>query len=43
MLSELSHLDVPWLGAKEKEELDYEAVFYRTSNTSVRDYPDDDD
>lgn len=39
-LSALSHKDVPWISAKEGEELDYEAVFYRTDETSVRDYAD---
>ncbi len=37
-LSELSHKDVPWVGAKEGDFLDYEAVFYRTHETSVRLY-----
>jgi transcriptional regulator with XRE-family HTH domain len=41
-LSDLSHRDVPWLGAKEREQLDYEAVFYRTHETSVRQYDDED-
>ncbi len=42
-LSDFSHRDVPWLSAKSGEALDYEAVFYRTADTSVRDYPDDED
>ena len=37
-LSEYSHEDVPWLIAKENKLLDYEAVFYRTPKTSVRNY-----
>jgi transcriptional regulator with XRE-family HTH domain len=37
-LSEYSHEDVPWLIAKENKSLDYEAVFYRTPKTSVRNY-----
>jgi len=37
-LSELSHKDTPWLVAKDKEVLDYEYVFYRPEETSVRDY-----
>ena len=37
-LSDLSHKDVPWIIAKEQEEIDYESVFYRTSETSVRRY-----
>ncbi len=40
-LSELSHKDVPWITAKQDEALDYEAVFYRTPETSVRAYDDD--
>ncbi len=39
-LSNLSHLDVPWISAKDGQPLDYEAVFYRTHETSVRDYSD---
>lgn len=37
-LSEYSHKDIPWIGAKDKEIIDYEAVFYRTPETSVREY-----
>lgn len=37
-LSDLSHLDTPWKIAKEKEVLDYEYVFYRPEETSVREY-----
>ena len=37
-LSQLSHKDTPWLAAQSGEPLDYEAVFYRTLETSVRDY-----
>lgn len=37
-LSDLSHRDVPWISAKDGQQLDYEAVFYRTRETSVRDY-----
>lgn len=37
-LSELSHKDVPWITAEEGQEIDYEAVFYRTPATSVRQY-----
>ena len=40
-LSEYSHEDVPWLIAKDNEPLDYEAVFYRTPKTSVRNYEQD--
>jgi uncharacterized phage-associated protein len=34
-LSELSHKDIPWIGTKMREVIDYEAVFYRTAETSV--------
>ncbi|MBI4828212.1 MAG: DUF4065 domain-containing protein [Nitrospinae bacterium] len=37
-LSWLSHRDVPWISAEEGDTLDYEAVFYRTPETSVREY-----
>ncbi len=37
-LSELSHKDTPWLIAKEREIIDYEYVFYRSEETSVREY-----
>lgn len=37
-LSNLSHKDVPWISTGEGKLLDYEAVFYRTAETSVRDY-----
>lgn len=37
-LSELSHMDTPWLVAPDKAVLDYEHVFYRGDETSVRDY-----
>lgn len=40
--SEYSHEDTPWLIAKENQPLDYEAVFYRTSKTSVRNYDEQD-
>ena len=42
-LSALSHKDIPWIGAKNKEVLDYEAVFYRSPETSVRAYTEEDD
>lgn len=35
-LSEFSHRDVPWIGAEEKKPIPYEAVFYRTKETSVK-------
>ena len=37
-ISEYSHKDVPWLTAEEGGVIDYEAVFYRTPEYSVRDY-----
>lgn len=37
-LSDLSHKDVPWITAEDGKEVDYEAVFYRTPETSVRQY-----
>ena len=37
-ISALSHKDTPWLVAKNKELLDYEHVFYRPEETSVREY-----
>ncbi|MCK9351406.1 MAG: DUF4065 domain-containing protein [Candidatus Pacebacteria bacterium] len=37
-LSELSHKDTPWLVAKEKAVINYEHVFYRPEETSVREY-----
>ncbi len=37
-ISDLSHIDTPWKIAKEKEVLNYEYVFYRPDETSVREY-----
>lgn len=37
-LSALSHIDTPWKVAKDREVLDYEYVFYRPEETSVREY-----
>ena len=42
-LTDYSHEDVPWIIAKENKPLDYEAVFYRTPKTSVRNYDDGND
>lgn len=39
-LSDLSHKDIPWIIAKDQEEIKYESVFYRTTETSVRSYDD---
>ena len=41
-LSNYSHDDVPWLIAEDNQPLDYEAVFYRTPKTSVRNYDEQD-
>jgi transcriptional regulator with XRE-family HTH domain len=41
-LSNYSHDDVPWLIAEDNKPLDYEAVFYRTPKTSVRNYDEQD-
>jgi len=40
-LTDLSHKDVPWITAEEGKPLDYESVFYRADETSVRDYEED--
>lgn len=37
-LSDISHKDVPWITAKEGKPIDYESVFYRTKDYSVRNY-----
>lgn len=37
-ITELSHLDTPWVVAGDREELKYEHVFYRPQLTSVREY-----
>lgn len=37
-ISALSHKDSPWLMAQEKEIMNYEFVFYRPTETSVREY-----
>ncbi len=42
-LSDYSHEDVPWIVAEDNKPLDYEAVFYRTPKTSVRNYDDGND
>lgn len=42
-LSDLSHKDVPWISAENGKPLDYESVFYRTSETSVREYDNTDE
>jgi len=40
-LTEYSHQDIPWITAKVGQPLEYEAVFYRTHKTSVRNYDED--
>ncbi|MFA5155056.1 MAG: type II toxin-antitoxin system antitoxin SocA domain-containing protein [Patescibacteria group bacterium] len=37
-MEEYSHRDVPWITAEEQSVIDYEAVFYRTPDFSVRSY-----
>lgn len=37
-LTELSHRDVPWVCTEDGEQLEYEAVFYRSEETSQREY-----
>ena len=37
-ISEYSHNDIPWLTTNDGEIIDYEAVFYRTPQYSVRNY-----
>lgn len=40
-ISEYSHKDVPWVITPDKAPIEYESVFYRTPDFSVRDYQDD--
>ncbi|MBI2042095.1 MAG: DUF4065 domain-containing protein [Candidatus Nealsonbacteria bacterium] len=37
-ISALSHIDTPWVAAGDREPLEYEHVFYRPEETSVREY-----
>jgi len=37
-ISEYSHNDVPWLTTEDREIIEYESVFYRTPQYSVREY-----
>lgn len=37
-MEDYSHRDVPWISAAEQSAIDYETVFYRTPNFSVRSY-----
>lgn len=40
-ISEHSHNDVPWLTTDDGKTIEYESVFYRTSDYSVREYDED--
>jgi transcriptional regulator with XRE-family HTH domain len=40
-ISEYSHNDIPWLTAEDGARIEYEAVFYRTPQYSVRGYDDE--
>lgn len=40
-ISNYSHKDMPWLGSKEGEEINYELVFYRDAPFSLRNYGDE--
>lgn len=40
-ISEFSHKDIPWLVSKEGEVINYELVFYRDSQHSVRNYEEE--
>jgi transcriptional regulator with XRE-family HTH domain len=40
-ISRYSHNDIPWLTAEDGERIEYETVFYRTPQYSVRGYEDD--
>ena len=40
-IKEYSHKDVPWIGTDNLKEIDYEAVFARTDEFSVRQYDDE--
>jgi len=37
-MRDYSHMDVPWIGADDLQQIDYEAVFSRTDEFSVRQY-----
>ncbi len=39
-LKDYSHKDVPWITTEDGKEIDYESVFYRTPEMSVRNYGD---
>lgn len=40
-ISKFSHKDLPWRATADREIIDYELVFYRTPEFSVRKYSDD--
>ncbi len=40
-MRDYSHKDVPWIGASDQQPIDYEAVFSRTDEFSVRKYDDE--
>lgn len=42
-LSDFTHKDIPWISAEDKTIMEYDAVFYRNEETSVREYSEDDD
>ncbi|MCD6579998.1 DUF4065 domain-containing protein [bacterium] len=42
-ISSYSHKDIPWLTTDDGEQIDYEKVFYRTPEYSVRDYSQSDE
>ena len=42
-LSAFSHKDIPWIIAENKQLIEYDSVFYRTQDTSVREYDEEDD
>jgi transcriptional regulator with XRE-family HTH domain len=41
-LRDFSHKDIPWIISEDGKPIDYESVFYRTPETSVRKYPNKD-
>ena len=40
-MERLTHKDVPWISAEDLQPIDYESVFYRTPEFSVRQYDDE--
>lgn len=40
-ISEYSHKDVPWMTTEDGQKIEYESVFYRTPDYSVREYGED--